>query len=109
MIWESEVNKSSIDTIRFGDYLKNYKIDLLSDRYKEFMLMDILHMTQKEIDELDQIEYNEAINYATTTYKLRSMGTTEKTNSEGDHHTFEQPDDYDIDPKFISNINYKGN
>ena len=73
------------------------------------MVMDILNMNKKDIEELEYIEYIEAVNYATNTYKLRSMGTTEKKNPEGDHHTFEQPDDFDIDPKFVSNVNYKEN
>ena len=109
MIWESEVKQSNIDAIRFGDYLKDYNVKILPNQYKEFMLMDILHMTKKDIEELEHIEYKEMIDYATTTYKLRSMGTTEKPKPKGDHHTFEQPDDYDIDPKFVSDVNYKGN
>ena len=107
---ESEFTNAKIDAIRFNDFIKDFKdISSISPQYQQFMIMDILHMSKFEIDELDLIEYDEAFNYSVNTYRLRTMGTIEKKNSGGDHHTFEQPADFDIDPKFVSNPNYKGN
>ncbi len=65
-------------------------------------------MSKTEIDEMEYIEYTEAIDYVSKTYQLRSMGTTEGKKPTGDHHTFEQPDDFDLDPNFTSDLNYKG-
>ena len=93
-----------MDSIRFGDYIKDYNISLLPDQYKELMIMDILSLTKKEIAEMGYIEYNEAVNYATATYKLRSMAISEKKKPSGPTYNFDQPKDFDIDPNFVSNV-----
>lgn len=103
---ESEFADAKLDAIRFNDFVKEFRdISKISLQYQRFIIMDILHLSKIEIDELGPIEYNEVFNYSVTTYRLRNMGTTEKEKSTGDHHTFEQPDDFDIDPNFFSKVN----
>ena len=74
------------------------------------MMMDICHLKKKEIYELDIIEYNEMLNYAVTTYRMRvsamldPKGSTSGTNQ----FFFQQPPDFDVDPKcdpnFVSKV-----
>ena len=62
-------------------------------------------MTKTEINELGPIEYEEAFNYSVSTYRIRSMTVSEKQKSgSGPTYTFDQPDDFDIDPNFVSNV-----
>ena len=101
---ESDLEQAELDAIRFKDFIIDYKdVSKVSRQYKEFMIMDILNMSKLEIDELGLIEYEEAFNYATITYKIRSMASTKKPEPKGTI-TFDQPPNFGIDPNFVSNV-----
>ncbi len=69
------------------------------------MIMDILNLSKPEIDELGLIEYEEAFNYATITYKIRSMASTENKKPEPKGTiTFDQPPNFGKDPNFVSDV-----
>jgi len=101
---ESDYNQHKLDAIRFNDFIKKYDVNKLPPQYAEFMMMDILHLTKTQIQQLGLIEYEEAFNYSVITYKLRSMASTKKEPGGNETITFEQPPDYDIDPNFISDV-----
>ena len=100
--------------MRFADFLKNEPNSKLPETYEDFVLMDILNLSREDIDNMGFIERLNAINYASVTYKMRNMGVPKKKgNTKGknvsDDETvyFSHPDDFDIDPNFISDVNYK--
>lgn len=64
--------------------------------------MDVLNMTKLQIDHLDFIEWNEAVNYAVTMLRMRSMTGTEKSK---DTITWDQEPGFDHDPNFVSKVN----
>ena len=64
--------------------------------------MDVLHMTQPIIDQLDFIQWNEAVNYAVTRIRMMSMTDTEKTK---ETITWDQDPGFDHDPLFVSKVN----
>ena len=70
------------------------------------MIMDILHLKTPDIQAMDYIEWNEAVNYSATMVRMRSMTTTEKGKGTGNETIhYNQPKDYDYDPKFYSKVN----
>ena len=90
----------------FSDYIKDMKQwDLLPDTYKNFFLMDILHMNQAEIDQLTYFEFLTALHYCTITYQTRSMGMNQKKGGGTNTISFSDvPPDWDHDPNFTSVI-----
>jgi hypothetical protein len=68
------------------------------------MVMDILRVSEEDLYTMDMFEYNEKINYAATTYRLRcaqlpnTKGKKGKGNTETVH--FFQPPGWDIDPLY---------
>ena len=71
-------------------------------QYLNFTLMDMLHMTQLQIDQLDFIEWNEAVNYATTMIRMRSMADMSQKPDET--ITWKQDPGFDHDPNFVSKV-----
>jgi len=73
--------------------------------YYDFFLMDILGMSKKQIAELDDIEYYEAITYSTTAFNMRDMNASDKPSTAGkDVAYFDQDPDFDHDPLFTSHV-----
>ena len=60
-------------------------------------------MTQHQIDQLDLIQWNEAVNYAVTRLRMQSMVDT--TPKPGETIHYNQPKGFDHDPNFISQVN----
>jgi hypothetical protein len=102
---ESDLERAELDAIRFKDFIIDYKdVSKVSIQYQYFMIMDILNLSKPEIDELGIIEYEEAFNYATITYKIRSMASTENKKPKDGNINFDQPPGFGIDPKFVSDV-----
>ena len=60
-------------------------------------------MTQLQIDQLDFIQWNEAVNYATTMLRMRSMADTTQPKGDG-IITWKQKPGFDHDPNFVSRV-----
>ena len=69
------------------------------------MIRDILHLSKAEIYELDLVAYEEALNYALITYRLRMATQFDpKAAKNGETIFFEQPLGFDRDPTFVSKV-----
>lgn len=102
---KSDFKQLELDIIGFNDFVKDSKnITKVSPNYQRYIIMDILGLSKSEIEKMDIIEYEEMFNYAATTYKIRSMATTEKPKPKGDEITFDQPPGFGDDPNFVSNV-----
>jgi hypothetical protein len=69
------------------------------------MMMDILHLSKKQIYEMNYIDYHEAMNYAIVRFnitKTKEKDKEGKTNS--GTYFFPQEPGYDHDPNFVSEI-----
>lgn len=60
-------------------------------------------MTKPQIEEMEYIEWNEAVNYATTMIRMRSMADTNQSKG-GETIHYNQEPGYDHDPNFVSRV-----
>lgn len=104
---DRDLDNYSFDALKFKDFTQGKgPIRHLPEQYQHFLLMDIFHQLDREkIYELGIIEYEEMLNYAVTTYKLRIMQSSEKKSHPSNTIHFNQPADFDVDPNFRSQVN----
>ena len=70
------------------------------------MIRDILHYSDKEIMEMDYIDYEDALYYSVSKFNLitNNKKKSKGTNQNGDHIDFDTPDDEFIDPLFVDSF-----
>jgi len=93
----------------FNDYCKNYRASNLPEDYQKYILMDILNMSQPQIDKLDYFEYHAALHYSIMRLRLTTVNSADSKGKKRGRNSnpeivFNQPADYDYDPNFYSEV-----
>jgi len=101
---ESDGRQYITDTIRFKDFITTWNIKSCPPQYLNFMIMEILNLSKPEIQAMDFIEWNEAVNYATVRVQMLNMTTTKGNDGKNKIH-YNQPPGFDHDPNFVSQVN----
>ena len=109
LYYEEQAKEFNANALLFNDWIKEYDPEKLPPSYEQFLLRDILNISPMEKEQMSYIDSREALNYATITYRLRSMGTTDESKLPSKGKTeqtmkFNQKPDWDHDPDFYSKV-----
>jgi hypothetical protein len=99
-----EFNEFWQESMKFVDSVGNpQRRDTIPDRYKDFMIMDVLGLTRHEIEALkngdDFFEYYHHVNYAIAVFLMRNplAGVKNKKQNQNQVMPFDQPPDWNLD------------